>query len=322
MADGEVQPPEFFSFIAVIAGKVQEIDEAYVSRKPEEELVGMAFRAEQQLRTLKNMVPPDWWNLTDESPLPHHVLQYWYNYYTIRAHIQLALRQRTDSQHEFSHIACYRASRELAQRYIKLRSLLPAAFFAGRVLDLQAMTGAVVLLFTSQRQTMPAESGPPSKELVEGMIRTMDSISNQASGNFAKQAAPSLRALTELMYDPRQADAKNLTLHLPMLGKISVSRHAAAPLATIGSQLPNWDASQPTVYAPLQQRQQQQEGYNAATAAVPVKPNPATDIADHNFANWMPWSMDLMMDDFVPGFPEDPFGVDQYMSFDTFNGQV
>lgn len=185
MSGSEVNPQEFFSYVAVIAAKVQDIDDSYMSQRPQIELAEKVWKIESELRVLHGMTPSDWWNLTQESRLVDHVLQYWYYYFTVRTHLQLALRGGADSRNTYSYLACYQAARNLAQRYVKLRGLLPPAFFAGRVLDLQALTGAVVLLFTSQRQTtgqgmtIQDEGGPASLELVHGMIQTMESVASQ-----------------------------------------------------------------------------------------------------------------------------------------------
>jgi hypothetical protein len=254
MEDGKVVPQEFFSYLAVITAKVQDLDEAYISRRPETELVEKVFRTDQELRSLSNLTPQNWWNLTSDSPLPDHVLQYWYYYFTVRAHLQLALRQGSDSQHMYSYLTCYQASRAVAQRYVKLRGLLPPGFFAGRVLDLQALTGAAVLLFTSQRQptkqgvSVQDENGLPSSQLVHEVIQMMDTVAGHTTGSFAKQAAPSLRALNDLLNKPGQSSSKDLTLHIPMLGKINVSQHAKPAQMAQAHPGPGQDISNGTSY--------------------------------------------------------------------------
>jgi hypothetical protein len=307
MADGQVVAQEFFSYIAIVAAKVQDIDEAYVSRRPETELHEKVLRTDQDLRSLSNLTPQNWWTLTSESRLVDHVLQYWYYYFTVRTHLQLALRHGSDSQHMYSYITCYQASREVAQRYVRLRELLPQAFFAGRVLDLQALTGGAVLLFTSHRQavtpglSLQEEVGPPSIQLVRRVIEMMEIVGSSATGMFAKQGAPALRALDSLLNNPGQTNSKKLTLSIPMLGKINISQHT------------NPEQLQGTVGNGVTQSANQLPTWQTA-----VDGAEAQNLAGFTSNDMLSWSMDLMMDDFVP-FPEDPFASDQWLSFDSHN---
>lgn len=314
MLDGNVLYQEFFSYIAFIASKVQDVDEAYLSRRSETRIIERVYKIEQDLETLADLVPRNWWHLTDLSPLPAHVLQYWFFYFKVRAHVQLALRNGTNSAHAFSSLTCYQASRSVAQRYVKLRALLPSAFFAGRVLDLQALTGAVALLFTSQRQAPQSSVGMHQQEdvtsiqLVEDVITMMESISGSATGIFARQGAPALRALKDLLVNPSKVENDTLMLHVPMLGKIHV--HSKSQKAARSGKEPAWDSSQPALFP------NSQTSRNTAS----LLPNSNVDLSTSGFTTQelLPWSMDLMMDDFLP-FGDDPLLSDQYLFWDTGN---
>lgn len=89
-AQGQVNPGEYNSYLAIIGSKVQEIDDAYISQRPETELIEKVFKAEQELRSLSSMTPGNWWILDTTSPLTDHVLQYWYRTYRPRLRRQLA----------------------------------------------------------------------------------------------------------------------------------------------------------------------------------------------------------------------------------------
>lgn len=212
---------------------MQEIDDAYVSKAPDSEVFEKVFKAEQFLKSLAAMTPQSWWRLGPNSEATDHILQYWYTYSTIRTHLQLALRNGTDSTHVYSYVACTQACTDLAQRYIGLRGLLPSAFFAGRVLDLQVMTAAVFLLFTSHQATSSntlsnqGSTSPSPTELVERILELMDSVADKVGGDFGGQAAKAIRALNDLLNRPTQVDSQNLTLKIPLLGKISVNRSTA-----------------------------------------------------------------------------------------------
>ncbi|KAK5169137.1 uncharacterized protein LTR77_006446 [Saxophila tyrrhenica] len=304
MVDGTVSPQELFRYIAVIAGKVQDIDESHVSGRSQNELDQKVWNVESELKTLISMTPSGWWTSKPER-LVDHVLQYWTYYFTIRAHLRLALSGGSDSQHTYSSMACFQASRELAQRYVNLRGLLPPAFFAGRVLDLQALTGAVVLLFTSQRSSAPDESEPPSSHLVQGIIQTMESVSSHPTGVFSRQAAPALRALNELLSKSENADSAGLTLQIPMLGKINVSRHAKA--------------AQPSASGTRYVQAPRPTSVPFSGQAIPGA-SQATDFSASGFASatdQIDWS--LMMD---LTFPGDANGIDQWMTYDSWDPTV
>ena len=243
MSDGRVIPRAYLCHLLVIAGRVQEIDDAHAMQRPEAELFDRAFKANQDLRSLSEMTPSDWWwSLGKQSSLADQLLQYWYYYFTARVHLQLALRNSRDSQYAYSFLACMEACKALSHRYVNLRGMLPQGFFAGRVLDLQAMTAAVFLLYTCQRSTtkqalnVNAESGEDAETLVQRILQTMDSISNQPGGDFGKLAAKAIRELGGLFNQDGQMSTHNVTLKVPLLGKISIRNHAEARLGRSNSQ--------------------------------------------------------------------------------------
>ncbi len=313
MVDGQMVPHEFFSYIAVIASKVQEVDDAYSARQPEHELADKVSAADAAMRALVGMTPNHWWTITPERPLIDQVLQYWFFYFTVRNHLQLALRHISGKQYPYSYVTCYQAARAVSERYVQLRGALPIGFFAGRVLDLQAMTGAAALLFTTQRRDDKtdcklSDGGVPScSDLVRNVVQTMESVAGHLTGAFAKHAAPSLRALDDLLNKPMRADSKHLTLDIPMLGRINVRQHTEQVQVAYSQPRPQ----DPAVTA----------SDSGMHWPVPAQELPAPDLTISGFtANDIPYSMDLMLeDDFIP-FPEDPFGGDQWLSYDGSYG--
>lgn len=320
--EGSVITQSFMAHLANIGCRIQEIDEAYIAQVPETELLERVFKADQELRSLGQSTPSTWWSLPPGSGMPDQLEQYWFHYFTARVHLQLALRNSDDSQYIYSYLACSQACRTMAVRYVNLRGMLPAAFFAGRVLDLQALTAAIFLLFSSKRPNPQQGLGvqldggdQPSTALVERIIETMDSISTQPSGDFGKQAATAIRALRSLLEKGGKPDSKNLTLRIPMLGKINVNRHhqpnANYNQNSQGQQQQQYDVNplQPTAtnsnpnLPPLQQVQ------------APVQ-NDNYDMPAMDSNGLLSWSLDLMMDD-LPPFPDNNFGADQWLSWDT-----
>ncbi|KAK3680782.1 hypothetical protein LTR37_021062 [Vermiconidia calcicola] len=263
-AQGQVNPGEYNSYLAIIGSKVQEIDDAYISQRPETELIEKVFKAEQELRSLSSMTPGNWWILDTTSPLTDHVLQYWY------------------------------------------------------LLDLQALTGAVFLLYNSQTVTAKqglesqSASDQPAQDLVREMVRTMRSVSDEVNGGFARQAVAAICAVEELLNRPGQSCSHNLSLRIPMLGKINVNRHlktAQTAAATLTAKHSAGVSAQLTVAPPTRQPSWQ-------APQVQEKPTDygASGIESNDLLSW---SMDLMMDDFQ-AFPDVGFGNDSWLSFNDF----
>ena len=320
ISDGRIIPQNYLRHLANICTKVQEVDEAYVSQLPETDLLEKVFKADQELRSLSNMTPQSWWTLTQDSPLPDRLLQYWYNYFTVRTHLQLALRSSSDSQYTYSYLACSQAARSVAERYVSLRGILPPGFFAGRILDLQCLTAAVFLLYNSQRpmpkQGLGIQGGgdQSTAQLLEQILQMMDSVSTEVSGYISRQAAVAIRGLRELLDRPWQIDSKNLTLRIPMLGKINVNRHSLA--GQVSQSLPQYDLNAPQVPG-------SQPNLLPTQSAQAAPQDPAYGLSGMDSNDFLSWSMDLMLDDFPP-FPDESFGTDQWLSFNGFdvNGQV
>lgn len=315
VSDGEVLTQSFMAHLANIGCKIQEIDDAYIAQVPEVDLFEKVFRADQELRSLGNSTPQEWWLLSAASSLAAHLEQYWYYYFTVRTHLQLALRSGSDSQHTYSYLACSQACRALAVRYVNLRTILPAAFFAGRVLDLQALTAAVFLLYNSKRPmpqqglSVQDDGDQPAAVLVQRMLETMDSITTQPSGEFGKQAAIAIRALRSLLERPGKPDEQNLTLRIPMLGKINVNRHYQPQPNQQPQQQYDMNAMQPTMSnANIQPMQAGQTAY----------PNDSYEIPTMDSNELLSWSLDLMLDD-IPPFPDNSFSGDPWLSWNGFN---
>ena len=313
--EGKVYTPSFMAHLANIGCRIQEIDDAYISQASETDLFEKVFRADQELQSLRNSTPQDWWALTPGCSLADHLVQYWFHYFTARTHLQLALRSRSDSQHTYSYISCSHACRAMASRYVNLRGLLPGAFFAGRVLDLQAFTAAIFLLYNSKRPTpqqglsVQDHGDQPATMLVQRIVETMDSVAKEPSGDFGKQAATAIRALRSLLERPGKPDSQNLTLRVPMLGKINVNRHTQAATNLQAQQQYDMSAMQSSSNASLQQMQPGQ---------LPLQ-NDSYMIPSMDSHDMLSWSLDMMLDD-IPPFPDNSFGGDQWLTWNGFSG--
>jgi len=177
----------------------------------------------------------------------------------VRTHLQLALKYDEGQQFAFNFIACLDACQELAKRYVSMRPILPAGFFANRVIDLQAFTATVFLLLASYRTTgspgHSAQSDRPNVTtgLVDQVVRMMEFAADRTGGRFAHQAADAIRSLSLLLQQPQTSESQKMTLSLPLMGRIHVSRksHAASIVPKQPYPTPSQQPQDPwqTVYA-------------------------------------------------------------------------
>ena len=302
--------------LADIAAMVQEIDESYLLRRPETQVFEKVFKVDQELRSLSNMTPQSWWSLGPDSPPSDHILQYWHYYLTARTHLQFAQKDSADSQYAYSYMTCTQACRNMAARYVKLRGVLPPGFFAGRILDVQAMTSAVFLLYTSYgsttKQTLSYQddNDQSSTALVYEMLQMMQSVSGQAGGDFARQAATAIRGLDELLNRQSALDSQTLSLRIPMLGRVTVKRHSKQ------NANPDQSSSQTAHIQPSNS-----QAYQSTTQSAPMDQDPVFPVTDADLKDILSWSMDFMDD--MPTLADDTFEAGQWLSYNdiTASGQ-
>lgn len=194
------------------------------------------LKIDSELRTLANAAPKEWWTMKDGEPSADQILQYMTKYFTVRTHLWLAMRADARERYPYSYSVCAEACQELSIRYVKLRTSLPNGFFMSRVLDLQVLTGMVFIL----SQTVSRSSMSPvdqdlrdTDSIAEQVLDTMDSVSQESNGDFAKQGAVALRSLRTLLSSPGSSSdgLQSLTLSIPLLGKIHVRRKTLAPIS-------------------------------------------------------------------------------------------
>ncbi|TKA77375.1 hypothetical protein B0A55_03224 [Friedmanniomyces simplex] len=232
VVNGRVEPQLYLSRLADVACGVQDIDNLHATGTPPSELCEKVLRLDQQLRTLAGVAPKGWWELSSENVSAEHILQYFHQYITIRAHVQLALKNQGNEQYAYSDLVCTETCRDLARRYNVLRGLLPNGFFACRLIDLQALTAAIFLLIKQHDPVQDAVVGtrlqvhadPTTRPLLEGLIETMDAGAQKPGGLFARQAAQAIRSVADLLTNQGHSEDQSLTLRVPLLGRIDVRR--------------------------------------------------------------------------------------------------
>ncbi|KAI7347798.1 hypothetical protein KC354_g13811 [Hortaea werneckii] len=150
------------------------------------------------------------------------------------------------NQFAFNFATCTEASQALARRYAALRPLLPIGFFASRVIDLQAFTGAVFLLLASQRNVLTGSrrlrssdnfsEAEANRGLAQGIVDGMETSAADATGmaaDFGRQAAGAIRSLSDLLLlPPSNGGCQRVTLRLPLIGNIHVARKPASDAAS------------------------------------------------------------------------------------------
>lgn len=212
-------------------------------------------------------------------------------------------------EHLYSRLTGIDASRSIVRRYQRLRRALPSTFFLCRFLDIQAFTAIIVLMLVSY-------SAPPSsslntqadraeiQRLVDQVIDLMDEKSSDDFGtNFARHGVFTIRALNDLFrQDEDSSNGQELTLKVPLLGKLHVRRNARVMSTSESSVLGPQLSSDPNIWKPSEY-------------AVPQH-NPASLVPDANVggsqiqAQWpwdpLSWSLennheDLFQDAFMAG---------------------
>jgi hypothetical protein len=279
--DGSVNVQAYISRLTEIALSVQDLDNTPSSERPGFDQLAKVFAVDERLRSLAESTPVTWWTPSMVYMTAERLVQYWHHYFTVRTHLRLALADDESGRFRLNYNTCLVASQTMTRRYIDLRPLLPAGFFACRTTDLQILTAAIFLTFDRSRvDAASVQTNPQSNVsgiLVEQLVEAMAMASQRAGGEVAVKAVVALRSLQSLMGgppSPSDASPNKMTLNLPMLGKISVTRKAER------SQAEQLYVEQPT----------------AGWQRYPV---PADDIQLQDSGTMPFWSMDLMDEDFT-----------------------
>lgn len=253
ISDGKVNVRNYISRLTDIVLNVQELDIEGASDKSGFEQLSKVFAVDEKFRELAEMTPAEWWNVSEDHMIPERLAQYWHNYFTVRTHLRLAMADDASGRYRLSYNTCVSASQNMAWRYIDLRPLLPSGFFACRVLDLQILTAAVFLLLDSSKPVLPQaqvlQQANASSNVVEKLMTALESASRKAGGDFAEKALVALRSLKTLMQAPLDNDnGKEMTLKLPLIGKIAVTRKLPQnqPEVHATQNIIGWHQSAPT----------------------------------------------------------------------------
>ncbi|KAK5123659.1 hypothetical protein LTR85_002295 [Meristemomyces frigidus] len=311
--EGQVIPRNYLYSLADIASRVFDLENIHPSGAQCSELFNAVMSADRELRLLASLAPKNWWRTKCSEVTVDTVLQHWHHYLTIRVHLQLALKSDEDHQYAFNFITCLEACQELARRYVVLRPMVPTGFFGNRVLDLQVFSAAVFLLLASYRTrhgdgtSMRAVDLSLATALTDQVVQTLEYAADRTGGDFARQAAGAIRSLNALLERPQTSNLQKITLHLPLVGKISVSRKSDADKggATVSYPPP----SQPTLGS------WQINASDGSHQATTTMPSGSVDIGRMDSLSYS-----LEVPEAYPFLNDEAFGSEEWLTWTGWDG--
>ncbi|KFY35056.1 hypothetical protein V494_06245 [Pseudogymnoascus sp. VKM F-4513 (FW-928)] len=220
VVDGVVQPRAYLIRLMNISTKIQYRDEGSIA-----ELYASTLELDRQLNMLVSQVPKSWWALSLGKIQTEHVVQFLHYCVKMRIHLSFAMRRDTGDEYIYSRMACRDACEFAVERYQFLRQALPSNIFICQALDLQAFTATVVIILTSY--SLRDRLSPRTNSAVAQVIDIMEEKSNGAVGfDFALCGASTIRSLKRLLQDDDVSGSQELTLRVPLLGKVHVRRNS------------------------------------------------------------------------------------------------
>ena len=306
---GQVNPQSYLYNLADIASRVLELDNIYSSGRPLTELFDAVVATDQELRSLASLTPKSWQKIYWSELSIDALLQYWHQYLTVRTHIQLALKHEEGQQFAFNFITCLEACQELARRYVSMRPVLPAGFFANRVFDLQAFTATVFLLLASYRTKHGSSTFPQAIDvsvttgLVGQVVSMMGFAADRAGGDFAHQAVNAIRSLSSLLQRSQTSESQKITLSLPLIGRIHVSRKSYAARTVLKQPHPS----------PAQQPQGPWQNTTSVTGPTPNAQAMSFGSSDFHSMDSLSYSMEIP--EIYPFLTDETFETEQWLTW-------
>lgn len=247
--DGVVQPRAYLSRLINIA-RTQYRNDMNMTQGSNTGLYASAWELDIKLNGLASQTPKSWWAQNVNNVIPDQVVQFWHYCVKMRVHLSFAMRQDPSEENIYSCFACRDACEAVAKRYQFLRRELPLGFFLCHALDLQAFTATVVLLLMSHSSPSTDRSNwrvnrAEIDSTVAQVIKLMDEKSKETCGsNFAQHGVATVLSLNKLLLqDGENSEAQELTLKIPLLGKVHIRRNGYT------SQAPN--ANNQPAFRPL-----------------------------------------------------------------------
>ncbi|OBT91329.1 hypothetical protein VE01_10669 [Pseudogymnoascus verrucosus] len=214
--DGVIQPRAYLIRLMNISTKIQYRDA---------ELYASTLELDRQLNVLVSQVPKSWWAISSGKLQSEHVVQFLHYCVKMRIHLSFAMRRDTGDEYIYSRLACKDACEFSVERYQFLRQALPSNIFISQALDLQAFTATVVIILTSY--SLRDRLSGRINSAVALVIHIMEERSRKSFGfDFALCGASTIRSLMKLLQDDKISGLQELTLRVPLLGKVHVRRNS------------------------------------------------------------------------------------------------
>jgi hypothetical protein len=305
---GEVILQTFLHRLANIASKVLELDDVYVQDKPASDVLGMVMSLDEELQVVFNAPGKDWWMESPSLVTPAALFQYWHSYLIIRTHLRLALAYDHDQRFLYNFMSCLSACQLHCKRYVALRPLLPTGFFANSIVDLQALSAIVFLLLVANKSAMGTSAmaswhsmdTQQSRALIDEAIQAMEQASVRTGSQSALHGVQAIRSLRSLLEQPSSAEPQKVSLLLPLIGRIHVSRKS------VGS-----GQQQHPMQSPINREsgltRDPPGGYSTDTTG--------PSYLSHEFLNTLSCSMEVPED--YSFFTDQSFGTEQWLSWTT-----
>lgn len=206
---------------------------------------------DESLEQLAAEMPKEWWDIPEEMLHGHSTMtvtlfdrlisQICYFQFVSLVHLPFLLRATTERRYEYSKFSCLKASREVINRYVRLRKA-DIGIFCCRIIDFGAFTATVTLFLDlleqppcgdDRHQLHPRDN---DRHLVEMVYLTMQTIGRPGKDVVATQSANAIKSLLDIDCQSAQ-NMTSLKLTIPYFGTISI-RRPAIPSTSSESQSP------------------------------------------------------------------------------------
>lgn len=252
------EPPlgKFERLLTVIASRILERNESAFATS---EITTTQSIDSELLRVSKSM-PASFWrpanfhNLTPGSPdtlleTVRLAAQVYYYGLLIQLHLPYIMRIGDNTEHEYSKITCFNASREIITRFIAHRSFNPMSS-CSRPVDFFALLAAMTLLLAHldahhhrEATNFLAHQRLSDRAMLDQALERMDVISNVNKDVITEKSAILIRRLLDIEADAAEGssytarsvrgdddvqegkkEGEELRLHIPYLGVIKIAR--------------------------------------------------------------------------------------------------
>ncbi|KAG9231785.1 putative Zn(II)2Cys6 transcription factor [Amylocarpus encephaloides] len=316
IVDGHVQPQSYISRLMDVTTAIQY--DIHITPGSSGDIYASVLDLDRRIRMLASEMPYSWWSMDKRDINADSVVQFMHYCTTMRVHLSFAARPDPDGQYSYSRFACRDACESVAKYYQFLRRDLPSGIFISQNMDLQVFTASVALLLLthgSPSTKLQIDKGKIDK-LISEVVTLMEEKSrdNVAGSNLAQHGVSTIRSLYGLLRQEDQvSEVQQLTLKIPLLGRVHISRNHDARVAPPN----NTEPIQTPANAGWQNNGQlasQEQGH----LLLPSGNQFGSSLQTPNGWHFDPlsWSIEDQCDDFFQG----SFNTQFQMDYETSNG--